>query len=130
MRRPTGLATRIIMSNAWQDPEVPARSATHQTDSSIMAKLLKIAKTKDVPPGQAAAFTIEGQKIALFNVEGTYHAIGDTCTHRGGPLSEGDVRGTRITCPWHGADFDLKTGAVLGPPAQKGVPSYKVVVES
>jgi hypothetical protein len=70
MRRPTGLATRIIMSNAWQDPEVPARSATHQTDSSIMAKLLKIAKTKDVPPGQAAAFTIEGQKIALFNVEG------------------------------------------------------------
>jgi nitrite reductase/ring-hydroxylating ferredoxin subunit len=50
-----------------------------------MAKLLKIAKTKDVPPGQAAAFTIEGQKIALFNVEGTC-AIGDTCTHRGGPL--------------------------------------------
>ena len=39
------------------------------------------------------------------------------------------VQGTRVTCPWHGADFDLKTGAVLGPPAQKGVPSYKVVVE-
>ncbi len=38
-------------------------------------------------------------------------------------------QGTRVTCPWHGADFDLKTGAVLGPPAQKGVPSYKVVVE-
>ena len=46
-------------------------------------KLLKIAQTRDVPPGQAAAFTIEGQKIALFNVEGTYHAIGDTCTHLG-----------------------------------------------
>ena len=94
-----------------------------------MAKLLKIAKTKDVLPGQAAPFTIEGQKIALFNVEGTYYAIGDTCTHRGGPLSEGDVQGTRVTCPWHGADFDLKTGAVLGPPAENGVPSYKVVVE-
>ena len=78
-----------------------------------MAKLLEIAKTKDVPPGQAAAFTIEGQKIARFNVEGTYYAIGDTCTHRGGPLSEGDVQGTRVTCPWHGADFDLKTGAVF-----------------
>ena len=63
-----------------------------------MAKLLKIAKTKDVPPGQAAPFTIEGQKIALFNVEGTYYAVGDTCTHRGGPLSEGDVQGTRVTC--------------------------------
>ena len=69
-----------------------------------MAKLLKIAKTKDVPPGQAAPFTIEGQKIALFNVEGTYYAGGNTSTHRGGPLSEGDVQGTRVTCPWHGAD--------------------------
>jgi len=63
MRRPTGLATRIIMSNAWQDPEVPARSATHQTDSSIMAKLLKIAKTKDVPPGQAAACSHEAGEV-------------------------------------------------------------------
>jgi len=94
-----------------------------------MAKLLNIAKTKDVSPGQAAAFTIEGKKIALFNVEGTYYAIGDTCTHRGGPLSEGEVQGVKVTCPWHGADFDLRTGAVLGPPAPKGVPSYKVVVE-
>jgi nitrite reductase/ring-hydroxylating ferredoxin subunit len=76
-----------------------------------MAKLLKIAKTKDVPPGQAAPFTIEDQKIALFSMEGTYYAIGDTCTHRGGPLSEGDVQGTSVTYPWHGADFDVKTGA-------------------
>ena len=94
-----------------------------------MAKLFKIAETKDVPPGQGSAFTIEGQKIALFNVEGTYYAIGDTCTHRGVPLSEGDVQGTKVTCPWHGARFDLKTGAVLGPPAQNSVPSCKVVVE-
>ena len=94
-----------------------------------MAKLIKIATARDVSPGQGAAFTVEGLRIALFNVEGTYYAIGDTCTHRGGPLSEGDVQGTKVTCPLHGADFDLKTGAALGPPAQKGVPSYKVVVE-
>ena len=95
-----------------------------------MAKLIKIAAVRDVPPGQAAAFTVEGQRIALFNVEGTYYAVGDTCTHRGGPLSKGAVQGTQVTCPWHGADFDLKTGAALGPPAQKGVLSYKIVVES
>ena len=95
-----------------------------------MAKLIKIAVTKDMPPGQRAAFTVEGQRIALFNVEGIYYAIGDGCTHRGDPLSEGAVQGTKVTCPWHGADFDLKTGAALGLPAQKGVPSYKVVVES
>ena len=94
-----------------------------------MATLIKIAETTALAPGQAAAFTVEGQKIALFKVEGTYYAIGDTCTHRGGPLSEGDVQGTKVTCPWHGANFDLKTGTVLGPPAQNGVPSYKVVVE-
>ena len=82
-----------------------------------------------MPPGQRAAFTVEGQRIALFNVEGVYYAIGDSCTHRGGALSEGDVQGTKVTCPLHGADFDLKTGAALGPPAQQGVPSYKVVVE-
>ena len=94
-----------------------------------MAKLIKIAETKDLVPGQAVAFTLGGQRIALFNVDGTYYAIGDTCTHRGGPLSEGDVQGAKVTCSWHGADFDLKTGAALGPPAHKGVPSYKVVVE-
>ena len=94
-----------------------------------MTKLIKIATASDVPPGQRAAFTVEGQRIALFNVEGVYYAIGDSCTHRGGALSEGDVQGTKVTCPLHGADFDLKTGAALGPPAQQGVPSYKVVVE-
>ena len=94
-----------------------------------MAKLIKIAAAQDMPPGQAASFTVEGQRIALFNVGGTYYAIGDACTHRGGPLSEGNVQGTKVTCPLHAADFDLKTGAALCPPAQKGVPSYKVVIE-
>jgi len=94
-----------------------------------MAKLVKIAEVKDVSPGQAAAFTAGDQTIALFNVGGTYYAIADRCTHAGGPLSEGDVQGTRVTCPWHGADFDLKTGAALGPPACEAASSYRVVVE-
>jgi len=94
-----------------------------------MANLIKIAEVTDVPAGQAAAFTVEGQRIALFNVEGTYYAIADTCTHADGPLSEGEVQGTKVTCPWHGAEFDLKTGAVLGPPAFEGVPSFRVVLE-
>ena len=94
-----------------------------------MAKLTKIAETRDVPPGQANCFQVEGESIAVFNVGGTFYAIEDTCPHSGAPLSQGFVEGTKVTCPWHGADFDLKTGAVLGPPAQKGVPSYKVVVE-
>jgi nitrite reductase/ring-hydroxylating ferredoxin subunit len=94
-----------------------------------MAKLIKIAANKDVPPGQNAVFAVEGQRIALFNVHGTQYAIDESCTHRFGPLSEGAVQATKATCPWHGAGFELKTGAARGPPAQKGVPSYKVVVE-
>jgi 3-phenylpropionate/trans-cinnamate dioxygenase ferredoxin subunit len=94
-----------------------------------MAKLVKIAEMKDLAPGQAGAFDVEGQRIAVFNVAGTIYALEDTCPHAGGPLSEGQIEGEKVTCPWHGADFDLKTGAVLGPPAFEGVKSYKVVVE-
>src|SRR5438874_1540813 len=94
-----------------------------------MAKLIKIAETKDLPSGKAAAFDVEGLRIAVFNVDGAYYAIDDTCPHNGGPLCEGEVRDFKVTCPWHAADFDLKTGAVLCAPAFDNVRSYKVVVE-
>lgn len=94
-----------------------------------MAKLIKIAETKDLAAGRAAAFDVEGKRIAVFNVDGAYYAIDDTCPHADGPLSEGEVAGGKVTCPWHGAEFDLKTGAALCPPAFEGVKAYKVVVE-
>lgn len=94
-----------------------------------MGQLIKVAETKDVPPGTAKAVDVEGRAVALFNVDGTYYAIADTCTHRGGPLSEGGVEGTVVTCPWHGATFDVTTGNVLGPPAAEGVAHYNVQVE-
>ena len=94
-----------------------------------MAKLIKIAETKNLAPGRAAAFDVEGQRIAVFNVEGAFYGIEDACPHSGGPLSEGCVSGTTVSCPWHGADFDIKTGAVLSPPAFEGVKSYKVLVD-
>ena len=94
-----------------------------------MGDMVKVASPEDVPDGKAVSVEIAERKIALFNVEGIYYAIDDTCPHRGGPLSEGEVEETEVTCPWHGACFDLTNGAVLGPPAEKGVSSYKVVVE-
>ena len=94
-----------------------------------MAKLVKIAQTQEVPAGGAIAVEVEDKRIALFNVGGTFYAIDDLCPHSGGPLSEGQVAGTIVSCPWHGADFDLATGAVKCPPAEEGVRSYKVVVE-
>jgi nitrite reductase/ring-hydroxylating ferredoxin subunit len=94
-----------------------------------MTKLVKVAQATDIAPGKGAGFEVEGEKIAVFNVDGRYYAIGDVCPHAGAPLCEGEVQDLKVTCPWHAADFDLKTGAVLGPPADEGVKSYKVVVE-
>jgi nitrite reductase/ring-hydroxylating ferredoxin subunit len=94
-----------------------------------MAKLIKIAATKDVPLGQGAAFTVEGLRIALLQCRGNL-LCNRRQLHAPWRAAVGRRSGTKVTCPWHGADFDLKTGATLGPPAQKGVPGYKVVVES
>ena len=94
-----------------------------------MGELRKVAETKDLPPGGALAVDVEGLRLALFNIDGTYYAIEDTCPHSGGPLSEGDVEGTQVTCPWHGACFNLTDGSVLSPPADEDVASYRVEVE-
>jgi len=94
-----------------------------------MPEFVKVAKTGDIAPGEAKAVDIGVKRIAIFNIEGTYHAIEDTCTHRGGPLSEGMVVGNEVTCPWHGAVFDVTTGSVLGLPAPRSVASYPVRIE-
>jgi NAD(P)H-dependent nitrite reductase small subunit len=94
-----------------------------------MAGLVKVAKTDEIVPGQGKMIEVGGKKIALFNVEGSFYAIDDTCTHRGGPLSEGVLEGKQVTCPWHGATYDLTTGEVLSPPAPKGVARYNARVE-
>ena len=94
-----------------------------------MAGFVKGAQTDEVAPGQGKMVEVSGKKIALFPVEGAIYAIDDTCTHRGGPLSEGVLDGKEVTCPWHGATYDVTTGEGLGPPAPKGVARYNARVE-
>lgn len=94
-----------------------------------MAGFVKVAQSDEIAPGQGKMIEVGGKKIALFNVEGAFYAIDDTCTHRGGPLSEGSLEGTEVTCPWHGAIYDVSTGEVVSPPAPKGVARYNVRVE-
>ena len=94
-----------------------------------MPKLVKIAQTGDLSPGEGKVFEAEGQTIAFFNVDGTFYAIENTCTHVGGPLGEGALVGSEITCPWHGAQFNVASGKVLGPPARNDVNSFVVRVE-
>jgi nitrite reductase (NADH) small subunit len=88
----------------------------------------KIAAVADVPAGSAKQVAVNGRLLAVFNAGGKFYVLDDACSHRGGPLSEGVVQGTQVTCPWHGAKFDLTTGQHLCPPAPRGVRSYKVQV--
>ncbi len=94
-----------------------------------MGSFHTVADVKDLTPGSCKGVEAGGQQIALFNVGGTYYAIGDACTHRGGSLSDGTLEGTTVTCPLHGAEFDVTTGKNLTPPAPGSVPSYKVRIE-
>src|SRR5881396_2214665 len=94
-----------------------------------MADFVKVARPGEIAPGEAKAVEAGGRKIAIFSIEGTFYAIDDTCTHRGGPLSEGMVVGTEVTCPWHGAVFDVTSGTVLGSPAPRDVARYEVRID-
>lgn len=95
-----------------------------------MPEFLKIAKVDEVAPGQAKLVEVKGREIALFNIAGSFHALDNSCTHVGGPLCEGEIDGAEVTCPWHGAVFDVTTGDVLGPPAPEAVTCYKIHVEN
>jgi nitrite reductase/ring-hydroxylating ferredoxin subunit len=79
----------------------------------------------DVPPG--SALLVSG--VAVFNVAGTCYATQNECTHARGPLSEGKLDGSTVTCPYHGSRFDVSTGAVLGGPARKSLQTYRVTVK-
>ena len=94
-----------------------------------MPEFVKVARIEEVPVGTARMVEVNGKEIALFNVGGSFHAIDNTCTHVGGPLCEGELDGQEVTCPWHGAVFDVTSGQVLGPPAGQSVGRYNVRVE-
>ena len=91
-----------------------------------MPEFVPIAKVGVIAPGQGKLIEVRGKAIALFNVNGDYYAIDDECPHQGGSLSDGDLMGQEVACPWHGATFDVLTGEVLGPPASEGVCRYNL----
>src|SRR5680860_575807 len=86
------------------------------------------SKHKRNPTGPGSSVNIKSREIVLFNIEGAFFALDNACTHEEGPLGEGEVLGHEVTCPWHGATFDIRTGEVLGPPAYEDVARYNVRV--
>ena len=93
-----------------------------------MGEFVRVTGTTDVKSGQGIVVEVNGKTLAVFNVDGAFHAIDNTCIHRGGPLGEGDLEGSVVTCPWHGWQYDVTTGACVGNPTAK-VERYEVQVE-
>ena len=69
-----------------------------------------VTTTNEIPEGEAKAYVVGDREIALFNVAGSYYAIENACPHQGGPLAEGFIEDTTVTCPWHAWCFDVTTG--------------------
>ena len=94
-----------------------------------MGRFEKVAQTSDLAPGQGKEVQVDGCVIALFNVDGAYYALEGICNHAGAPLCDGLIDGDLISCPWHFAQFNVKTGAMVTPPATGDLRVFPVKVE-
>lgn len=89
---------------------------------------VEIGPASELPPGERLFVEVEGRSIVIFNIAGGLFSIEDVCSHDDGPVGEGDIEGYEITCPRHGAKFDLRTGKVTQMPANVDIPAYPVRV--
>lgn len=90
----------------------------------------RVAALSEAPEGEVRVVECaDGRSLALSNVGGELYAIDNVCTHDGGPLGEGRLRGDRVICPRHGAAFDARSGRALTLPAVRGVRAWPVAVE-
>lgn len=93
-----------------------------------MSDFISVAKITDVPDGEGRVVEAGGLAIALFNIDGDFHALDNVCLHRGGPLGDGICADGTVTCPWHGWQFDIRSGECVSSPGET-VDRYEVRVE-
>jgi len=89
----------------------------------------RVAQTSEVPPGTMKIAKFGGMDIMIANVDGSFFALPNRCTHQGGPLGRGKLKGNVVQCPLHGSRFDVRTGSIVGGPAQRPLPPLTVKVE-
>jgi 3-phenylpropionate/trans-cinnamate dioxygenase ferredoxin component len=86
----------------------------------------EVAKAGEIPVGQCRAVIVNDRMVAVINLDGIFYAIDNICTHDYAELCDGMIIGDRIQCPLHGAQFCIRTGAVLSPPAYEALHTYEV----
>jgi nitrite reductase/ring-hydroxylating ferredoxin subunit len=98
-----------------------------RTGEEHMPRFVKLATLSELAPGSAREVEFEGRVYALYNIDGVISAIDGICPHQGGPLAEGTVEGTTVTCPWHGWEIDVRSGKTqLGAKITQAVYDVKV----
>jgi nitrite reductase/ring-hydroxylating ferredoxin subunit len=91
-----------------------------------MPRFVEVAKKSQIPENGVIGVEVQGKALALVNLGGEVYALDDSCPHEAGPLSDGQIEGEEIVCPWHSSHFDVKTGRVTMDPAIEDVAIYKV----
>jgi nitrite reductase/ring-hydroxylating ferredoxin subunit len=91
---------------------------------------VRVARLEELAAGEPRLVEVNGVRVVLARVGDSVYACGEVCVHQGGPLSEGTLSGARLACPWHGWQFDLRTGTCLMPTRGGAVPSYPVRIEA
>ena len=94
-----------------------------------MGEFVRVAGVGDIPPGDMQIVELDGEEIAIANLNGEFVAFQNECTHRGGPLGEGMLMGDVVECPFHGGKFNVRTGEVVEAPPSEPIPTYSVQVE-
>ena len=89
---------------------------------------LRVAKVGDITPGGMAAYEVDGNPVAVANVDGQFFAFSNVCTHRGCQLSDGQLDSVNVICPCHGSRFDITTGAVITGPATVAIKTFDLEV--
>ena len=103
----------------FENPKMPSREG----------KLVTVGRVEDVPEGRGATVELHGgRELALYHIEGRFHAIENFCPHKGAPLADGQLCEHSVTCDLHGWRFDVRTGACLNRPGDS-IESYEVVIE-
>jgi 3-phenylpropionate/trans-cinnamate dioxygenase ferredoxin subunit len=98
-------------------------------EGKVMVMLVRVGNANDVRDGEMHVFDVAGTRVNVANADGHLYAIDDTCTHQACSLAKGELDGTTVTCPCHGSQFDVTSGAVLRGPAQRPVRSRVVQVD-
>ena len=95
----------------------------------MMEEYERVADSGEIPAGMIKIFKVAGQEIMVANIEGSFYALPNKCTHLGGPVGRGKLTGSVVQCPWHGSKFDVRTGAVVQGPAARPEPMIELKLE-